>query len=81
MLTWVSSDADNDIAGSLILIPTKSGIWSGLQIYGHSLGDEDHPTGTIVSLPYLLSKKQINNDEWQRWNETLEEILIHYGMK
>src|SRR5690606_21325930 len=42
VVNWVSHDDENDLAGSLILRPLKSQLWSGLHVAGHSLGDKHH---------------------------------------
>jgi hypothetical protein len=80
VLTWVAHDDENDIAGSLILRPLKSGLWSGLHIAGHALADRHHGAGTIVSTPYLLSKTSINDDVWKEWQDSLDSLIINEGM-
>jgi hypothetical protein len=81
VLNWVSHDDENDMAGSMILRPIKSGLWSGLHIAGHSLADRHHGAGTIVSTPYLLSKAPITDNTWKEWQDSLGSLIINEGMQ
>lgn len=80
VLTWISSDDEIDVSGSLILRPIKPGLWSGLHVAGHSLADRHHNAGTIVSTPYLLSKTSVTDETWEEWQSSLNALILVEGM-
>lgn len=72
VLTWLSHDSEQDASGAIVMRPLKPKLWSGLQISGHSTADEHHEANQVASMPYLLSRTRITDEEWKQWLEQLD---------